>query len=250
MGDDKHARPPAIPEELGVPEGFVLDADGAYRAADDIGKKWEARGPYVIPLSLDGHEVLSFEPRRFSGWAAYLSDELDQAKAYLLLRIGYCDDGPDAPFAIREVRLLADRPATFPGSSLLRALPWERIEAAVNQPSRRAELAELVPLFHVKVGSPQNLLSAWALERPMESSPEPELRLDVPDGYRKPDAFYAEVAERFLQVAAISPRPAQELAEANDMKPTTVHRWIREAKARGLLALPGDRKPRASDDTT
>lgn len=249
MGDDKDERPPALPEGLAGPEGFEPDADGVYRAVDDIGKKWEARGPYVIPLSLDGQEVLSFQPRRFSGWAAYLSDELDRAEAYLLLRIGYADPGADAPFAIREVRLLTDRPTDFPGSTLLRVLPWERIEAAVNQPSRRGALSELVPAFHVKVGSP-DVLDVWALARPMEHHPAPVLRLDIPDGYRKPDAFYADVAERFLQVASISPRPAQELAEANDVKPTTVHRWIREAKARGLLALPGDRKPRTSDDTT
>ncbi|AVH57768.1 hypothetical protein C4B68_20575 [Streptomyces dengpaensis] len=87
-------------------------------------------------------------------------------------------------------------------------------------------------------------------QRPTEQLPEPDLRLEIPEGYRKPDTFYADVAERFLQAAAISPRPGQDLAEANDVKPTTVHRWIREAKARGLLALPGDRKPRTSDDTT
>jgi hypothetical protein len=199
----------------------------------------------VIPLSLDGHEVLSFEPKRRSGWAAYLADDLDQAKAHLILRVGPCDDSPKAPFAIHEVRLIAARPASFPGSTLLRTVPWERIEAAINQPSHRPALAELVVPFGVRFrnGGPGDLLDARSVQRPMEEQPEPDLRLDVPEGYRKPDAFYADVAERFLKVAAISTRPAQDLAKANKVKPTTVHRWIREAKARGLLALPGDRKP-------
>lgn len=253
MGDDNDEKPPAIPaqlEDLAGPEGFELDADGVYRATDSINAKWAAQGPYVIPLSLDGREAVSFEPRQLSGWASYLSDEFDRARALLLVHIGPCDGAPDAPLAIREVRLMTFEPVNFPGSSLLRLIPWERIEAAVNQPSHRSVLADFVdPRFPAPNSGPQDL-SGWQFQRPTEQLPEPDLRLEIPEGYRKPDAFYADVAERFLQAAAISPRPAQDLAEANGVKPTTVHRWIREAKARGLLALPGDRKARASDDTT
>ncbi|MBT2676789.1 hypothetical protein J7E95_39605 [Streptomyces sp. ISL-14] len=218
---------------------------------DSINARWAARGPYVIPLSLDGREALSFEPRQFSGWASYLSEEFDRARAVLLLHIGPCDNGPDVPLAILQVRLMTLEPVNFPGSSLLRLIPWERIEAAVNQPSRRAVLADFVVRVspHKPSDGPQTGFLEWAFHRPTESLPEPDLRLEIPEGYRKPDAFYADVAERFLQAAAISPRPAQDLAEANDVKPTTVHRWIREAKARGLLALPSDRKPRTSADS-
>ena len=255
MGDDNDEKPPAIPaqlEDLAEPEGFELDADGAYRATDSIDAKWAALGPYVIPLSLDGTESISFETRQFSGWASYISDGFNQARAVLLLHIGPCDNGPDAPYAILQVRLMTLQPVDFPGSSLLRLIPWERIEAAVNQPSRRPVLADFITPRapqHPSSGPHENL-GDWVFSRPTEPLPEPNLHLEIPEGYRKPDAFYADVAERFLQAAAISPRPAQDLAEANNVKPTTVHRWIREAKARGLLALPGDRKPRASDDTT
>ncbi|SMF64518.1 hypothetical protein SAMN02745830_05007 [Streptomyces sp. Amel2xC10] len=205
----------------------------------------------MIPLSLDGHESLSFEPRQFSGWASYLSEEFDRSRAVLLLHIGPCDSGPSAPLAIREVRLMTLEPVNFPGSSLLRLIPWERIEAAVNLPSRRPVLADFIESrFPAPSEGPQLSLMEWAFRRPAEKLHEPDMRLDIPEGYRKPDAFYADVAERFLQAAAISSRPAQDLAEANDVKPTTVHRWIREAKARGLLALPGDRKPRTSDDSS
>ena len=56
--------------------------------------------------------------------------------------------------------------------------------------------------------------------------------------------FRSRVAELFLTLASISSRPAQELAEANGIKPATVHRWISEAKSRGLLALPSERTVR------
>ncbi|MFI0139618.1 hypothetical protein [Streptomyces luteogriseus] len=253
MEDDNDERPPASPEDLqalDAPEGFELGPDGIYKATDSIDAQWAQRGPYVIPLSLDGREALSFEPRQFSGWASYVSDEFDRARALLLLHIGPCDRGPDAPLAIREVRLMTFEPVNFPGSSLLRLIPWERVEAAVNQPSRREVLTDFVdPRFPAPSSGPRDL-HEWPFQRPKEHLPEPNLHLEIPEGYRKPDAFYAEVAERFLQAAAISARPAQDLAEANEVKPTTVHRWIREAKARSLLALPGDRKPRATDDTT
>lgn len=210
------------------------------------------RAPYVIPLSLDDHEILSFETPlpeegRRSGWAAYLTDEIGFGQGAVLLRVSPCDQEPGAPFAIRELRLIADRPTSMPGSSLLRLIPWERIESAVNQPSRRRALTELVSPFHHRPSDPK-YPGVWSAHRPREPHPAPDLHLDVPEGYRKPDSFYADVAERFLQAGALNTRPAQDLAEANGVKPTTVHRWIREAKARGLLALPTDRRQEEHGD--
>ena len=45
-------------------------------------------------------------------------------------------------------------------------------------------------------------------------------------------------ADAYLAQATISNRPAQELAEANDVPTSTAHRWLKEARARGLLRLP------------
>lgn len=214
---------------------------------DGDGNPRRFRAPYVIPLSLDGREILSFdtplpEEGRRSGWAAYLSDDLGLGKGEILLRVGPCDQEPSAPLVIREMRLRTDRPVSIPGSSLVRLVPWERIEAAVNQPSRRRALVQLVAPFHTPPPDPK-YPAVWSHHRPAQSYPAPDLKLaDIPDGYRKPDSFYADVAERFLQAGALSSRPALDLAEANGVKPTTVHRWIREAKARGLLALPADRR--------
>ncbi len=62
-----------------------------------------------------------------------------------------------------------------------------------------------------------------------------------PGGYRKPDAFYRHVADLYTHLAAVSARPAHKLAEANNVPAATVHRWIREAKARRILLLPAHR---------
>jgi hypothetical protein len=63
-------------------------------------------------------------------------------------------------------------------------------------------------------------------------------RLMVPEGPRKPDSFYRRVAVTYSALADHSTRPAAELAEANGVPTTTVHRWVKEARKRGFLA-PG-----------
>jgi hypothetical protein len=63
------------------------------------------------------------------------------------------------------------------------------------------------------------------------------LTLRIPTGLKKPDAFYQRVGELYTMLAdAGSRRPAQEIADANEgVEVTTVHRWIKEARRRGLL---------------
>jgi hypothetical protein len=73
------------------------------------------------------------------------------------------------------------------------------------------------------------------------------LRLRVPAGQPKPDRFYAEVARLYAEVAVDSSRPAAVLAEANDVPLSRVHGWIKEARARGLLAA-GARQASESGD--
>jgi hypothetical protein len=63
-------------------------------------------------------------------------------------------------------------------------------------------------------------------------------RLTVPEGSRKPDAFYRRVATTYSALAAHSTRPAAELAEANNIPASTAHRWIKRARELGFLA-PG-----------
>ena len=62
------------------------------------------------------------------------------------------------------------------------------------------------------------------------------LRLKIPKEPKKPDEFYRRVAELYMALTESgSRRPAAEIAEANKdqfVEITTVHRWIREARAR------------------
>lgn len=212
----------------------------------------EGPAPYVIPLSWDGTEVLSVEPRPLSGWAAYFSDEVNKASASVFLRLGprwsgRSDAGEPAneriaqgtALEIREVRIVLGSGAVL-RSAVLRAVPQDRIEAAINLPEHRPTLRELVLPGSLVADDLPGQFGAWCLRPDPHPLDKPDLRVEVPDGYRKPDEFYRTVGDLFQRLSAISSRAAQEIAEANDVKPTTVHRWIREAKARGLLVLPTD----------
>jgi hypothetical protein len=52
---------------------------------------------------------------------------------------------------------------------------------------------------------------------------------------RYPDGFYEGVAAAYHRAVSERVAPAQTIAEANRVPVTTVHRWIREARRRGLL---------------
>ena len=72
-------------------------------------------------------------------------------------------------------------------------------------------------------------------------------RIHRPDGPRYDDSFYEAVAKVYLWHVKRRLPPAPVLAEANDVELTTAHRWIKEARRRGLLP-PGTRgKGRMTD---
>lgn len=214
--------------------------------------------PYLVPLNEEGTEVLSFAPRDLTGWAAYFPDvsETGRREVSVMFRFGARNEGPDgkdipvdqAPIEIREMRVLADTGADL-GSSLLRRIPWDRIEAAVNQPRHRQVLIRYAKPWRVVADDLPNVRNhehpeqhySWMLAPgSATSNPRPSLKLPTEDAPRnRPDSFYAAVAEAFLWLSSVGNRPAQELAEANGVPVTTVHRWVREAKSRGLLVAPG-----------
>jgi hypothetical protein len=82
-----------------------------------------------------------------------------------------------------------------------------------------------------------------------------DCRLDIPSNrsaltYRKghgyPDDFYKAVASLIRRLAALGEDYARKIADANGVKPGTVHRWAREARERGLLEAAGGQGKRAS----
>lgn len=110
-------------------------------------------------------------------------------------------------------------------------IPLGRIEAIVNGPTASEVLRGLTPRVQGR-----------AVMRPGQSSYKKGLRIQQSEGQRKrPDEFYREVADLYASAKEWSTNPAQELANANDVPLTTIHRWIKEARRRGLAA-PGHQR--------
>jgi hypothetical protein len=61
-------------------------------------------------------------------------------------------------------------------------------------------------------------------------------RLPTPLGNKYPDSFYERVAKAFETALQAGEAPAQTIANANGVPLTTVHRWVREARRRAVLA--------------
>lgn len=100
-------------------------------------------------------------------------------------------------------------------AEVLRAVPVGRVEAAVNA------------YLH---GDTEGI--------PRTANPRIPARLRANRATGYPHEFYEAVAGAYQALASRSPRPVLELANANDVPVTTAHRWVKEARQRGLLA-PG-----------
>jgi hypothetical protein len=197
--------------------------------------------PLVVPLSTDGSEALTFDVGGISGWAAYHSAEIKERGVYVLLRVGPESSALDAPIEVRELRLTADtdKGSVF-NSPLLRTIPFARIVAAVNRPTVVEELRSRLALSNMVMDGDFPGSGQWAYVLPprKKTTLRPRLRVKDPGTRRKPDDFYKRIGALYLDQASISDRPAQDIAEANGLPVTTVHRWLKEARNRGLLRLP------------
>ncbi len=216
--------------------------------------------PYLIPMSRDGHEVLAINRAERGGWAAYHSPMTAETGSYVLLRVGPEEGDPATPvetdggFAMQfdpatldgialEVRELhvsvSPRSAGF-SSQLLREIPFLRIEAAVNHPRNRDKFQDLILAPNTLVtGRPAGY--KFMIRPGVVKALKRSAKVEDPGGYRKPNSFYEAVALAYLDAAILDSAPAQVLAEANGVTVGNVHRWVREARARGLLKLPTHR---------
>jgi hypothetical protein len=100
-------------------------------------------------------------------------------------------------------------------AEVLRAIPVGRIEALANA-----------------------LLHPHAADRGWRSEARLPAGLLDEGTWRRSDDFYAAVASTYCHLVSATPRPVVELAEANGVPRTTAHRWVKEARRRGMLA-PG-----------
>jgi hypothetical protein len=113
------------------------------------------------------------------------------------------------------------------------------IEGAVT-----AEAVRTLPLRAYEADA-NSRMGQFVLRASAALGRQPALKFELPSGPgRKPDAFYRKVALAYQWLSVMGRGPAAELARINGVPVTTVHRWTKEARARGLLA-PGQ-KGRAS----
>ncbi|MCP4303578.1 MAG: hypothetical protein GY788_01575 [bacterium] len=121
----------------------------------------------------------------------------------------------------------------------LREIPIAKIEAWVNAPAvslmlLKGRLDDRTPDL-----SPESSSINEAHKRSMRlrlEHLEVDLHLEIPPGKARPDEFYRQVAELFATARVQSKSPAEDIAAANGVQTSTVHRWMHEGRKRGVVA--------------
>lgn len=146
-------------------------------------------------------------------------------------------------------------PGVSLGSSDLRPLQLGRLQVVLNGPQAAELVREVLgrkgPASH-RPGRARERRESWeqaserreeafeAIRRGSEAADErrAELRRQAETRGRRPDEFYKKVAEEVASAAAWTRSPVAQVASDLEVTPSAVHRWIREARRRGLAA-PG-----------
>ena len=124
-------------------------------------------------------------------------------------------------------------------------MPLTKIEAFANLPrvaeSIRQKMNDEFAMPESELMAMRNDLASTApANLNLRVWPLPFAQLEIPTTRKKPDEFYRQVAKAYQTLAGMDRRPAVILADKNRVPVTTVHRWVKEARARGFLA-PGRR---------
>jgi hypothetical protein len=126
----------------------------------------------------------------------------------------------------------------------MRRFPLAAVEVMANTPEYFVPIERDINLpteFGIWAGESQTVFR-WVSRRTSGMSAQLKLPAPSPDHRgRYPDTFYVEVGAvyRFLVERVGDRAPAQTLADANAVPVSTVHRWIREARRRGILRPAG-----------
>ncbi len=158
-------------------------------------------------------------------------------------------DDPGGRLVIYKLAVEAYDSLIGPGSiapTTLRDVALGRVEGLINSPAWSSavrasiECADSGPDFSPE-GCPPELAQRRAEALPLRHQPQ-SYRIEVPDERVRGDDFYRQVADVYSTAYQVTKRPAVEIAEASGVAVTTVHRWLKEARRRGVLA-PARRTP-------
>jgi hypothetical protein len=122
---------------------------------------------------------------------------------------------PDARLVIVAVKLEASAKAPI-DTDLWRRVPVGYLTQLANLPHNRGVITNT---GHVEVRR-----ASYRLKPPAER--------------RYPDEFYGRVAAAYERAVNERQAPAQTIADVSEVPVTTVHRWVRETRRRGLLQQP------------
>ena len=81
---------------------------------------------------------------------------------------------------------------------------------------------------------PPAVSDGWETTEPTRAVPRTH-RPGVARSRGRPDVFYREVADVYLDLAQASHRPASDIAAQHGVPVSTAHRWVKEARRRGFL---------------
>jgi hypothetical protein len=196
-------------------------------------------------------------PVAMAAGGGWISVAWSQPERRLSLRIEEREDG-----RLQIVELMLADPEGLSGA-LLRDLQLGAWEAQMNSPeiaaALRAQFDERGPGDFYDLVHAHETLASEVQAAPMSVDDgalefrfpagisyavaipvEPVLKMGGHSSGKRPDEFYRAVAQAYSWLAGRERRPAKELAAINDVPASTVHRWVKEARRRGLLG-PGRR---------
>ena len=194
------------------------------------------------------------------GWTQFRSPDLPEA---VFLRFAENESGRLVPV---DLFLAHDRGIEV---TLVRQVPFARVESWANEADMAARIRSrmLLPGADLRTAAShfattfgkgdQDNWVARMMAAQVPGSGEPEaprppdrkdeavvpdarvrVRLTIPKhGGDYGDEFYRRVAAAYMWLARTGGKgPAERLAESNHVPVSTVHRWVKEARRRGLLA--------------
>ena len=173
------------------------------------------------------------------GWCRYLDDRPSPS---VWVQFGLAGDRLE----VKAVHVSASTAVT---GTTLRALPLAQIEVLANS---RAQAELIRTSLETSGGDAFPDVETWWREWTRTQltasggivQPAPSVggfgrvinpAVERPSTRKLPDEFYEQVARVYTEFASICRNPAGRIAEANKVESTTVHRWLKEARRRGIF---------------